>query len=55
MCEKDVKHVLRYLVVKKGIDVNSADEVAFLREYVEILFRDFYFLGEKDTLIGRVR
>ncbi|XP_065838535.1 death-associated protein kinase 1-like isoform X3 [Oscarella lobularis] len=26
MCEKDVKHVLRYLVVKKGIDVNSADE-----------------------------
>ena len=30
-CEDDeVKDVLRYLVIEKGIDINSVDKVAFL-------------------------
>ena len=33
-CEDDeVKDVLQYLVVEKGIDINSVDEVAFLRYF----------------------
>ena len=33
-CEKDeVKDLLRYLVIEKGIDINSVDEVAFLRYF----------------------
>ena len=37
-CEDDeVKDVLRYLVIEKGIDINSVDEVTFLR-YFAFLF-----------------
>ena len=37
-CEDDdMKDVLRYLVIEKGIDINSVDEVAFLR-YFAFLF-----------------
>ena len=33
-CEDDeVKDVLRYLVIEKGIDINSFDEVAYLRYF----------------------
>ena len=33
-CEdEEVKDVLRYLVIEKGIDINSVDEVAFLRYF----------------------
>ena len=44
MCEDDeVKDVLRYLVIEKGIDINSVDEVAFLRyfafSFVNPIFR----------------
>ena len=31
--EDDVKNVLRYLAIEKGIDINSVDEVAFLRYF----------------------
>ena len=45
-CEDDeVKDVLRYLVIEKGIDINSVDEVAFLR-YFAFSFRDFIFRRE---------
>ena len=32
-CKDDVKDVLRYLVIEKGIDINSVDKVAFLRYF----------------------
>ena len=32
-CEDEVKDVLRYLAIEKGIDINSVDEVAFLRYF----------------------
>ena len=32
-CEDDVTDVLQYLVIEKGIDINSADEVAFLPNF----------------------
>ena len=45
-CEDDeVKDVLRYLVIEKGIDINSVDEVAFLR-YFAFLFVNLIFRRE---------
>ena len=45
-CEDDeVKDVLRYLVIEKGIDINSVDEVAFLR-YFAFLFVNPMFRRE---------
>ena len=32
-CEDDVKNVLRCIVIEKGIDISSVDEVAFLRYF----------------------
>ena len=32
-CEDEVKDVLQYLVIDKGIDINSVDRVAFLRYF----------------------
>ena len=45
MCEDDVKDVLRYLVIEKGIDINSVDKVAFLR-YFAFLFVNPIFRRE---------
>ena len=36
-CKDDVKDVLRYLVIEKGIDINSVDKVAFLRYFAFLL------------------
>ena len=39
-CEDEVKDVLRYLVIEKGIDINSVDKVAFLHFlFVNPIFR----------------
>ena len=46
-CEDDeVKDVLRYLAIEKGIDINSVDEVAFLR-YFAFLFVNPIFRRER--------
>ena len=46
-CEDDeVKDVLRYLVIEKGIDINSVDTVAFLR-YFAFLFVNPIFRRER--------
>ena len=45
-CEDDeVKDVLRYLVIENNIDINSVDEVAFLR-YFALLFVNPIFRRE---------
>ena len=45
-CEDDeMKDVFQYLVIKKGIDINSVDKVAFLR-YFAILFTNSIFRRE---------
>ena len=44
--DDDVKDVLRYLVIEKGIDINSVDEVAFLR-YFAFLFVNPIFRRER--------
>ena len=51
-CEDDVKDVLRYLVIEKGIHINSVYKVAFLR-YFAFSFA-ILFLEGKDTLIVRM-
>ena len=50
--DDEVKHVLRYLVKKKGVDINSVDKVAFLRYFAFLHFcLAILFLGGMDTLI----
>ena len=52
-CKDDeVKDVLRYLVIEKGIDINSVDKVAFLLYFAFRLA--ILFLEGKDTLIVRM-
>ena len=40
--DEDLKDVLRYLVIEKGIDINSVNEVAFLR-YFAFSFGNYIF------------
>ena len=52
LCDDDeVKDVLRYLVIEKGIDINSVDEVVFLRCFT---FFAILFLVTKLTFIVRM-
>ena len=54
-CEDDeVKDVLRYLVIEKDIDINSVDEVTFLR-YLAFLFANSIFRGEGHPYCMHVR
>ena len=43
--DDEVKDVLRYLAIEKGIDINSVDEVAFL-QYFAFLFVNPIFRRE---------
>ena len=53
MCEDDkMKDVLEYLVITKGIDINSVDKVAII--YVAHSLGEKYVLGRKNTLFVRI-
>ena len=53
-CKDDVKDVLRYLVIEKRIDINSVDEVAFLR-YFAFLFGNSIIRREGHPYCTHVR